>query len=132
MQKGKNMANEKYTQAQILNAILDACNDGAEFGTVPTDVVAEFCEKKIGQLQNKTSKVNATKVAEREEFFENIKAVIGVGRMTASEILKSYNATYGTDYTLPKITNALTAMGEKGTGEISRVMDKKTAWFSLA
>ena len=132
MQKGKTMAETKYTQAQVLTAILNACNEGANFGAIPTSVVADYCEKKIGQLQNKTSKVNATKVAEREEFHENVKAVIGGGRLTASEIVKAYNATYGTDYTLPKITNALTAMGEKGSGEVTRVVDKKTAYFSLA
>jgi hypothetical protein len=126
--------NVKVTQAQVLNAIIAACDDGAEFGSygVSTAEVKAYCVKKIVQVQNKKASVNPQKVAEKEEFFEGIREIIGAQTLTASEIMKAYNAQFGTDYSLPKITNALTAMGEKGTGDVVRTVDKKTAYFSLA
>ena len=126
--------NVKVTQAQVLNAILAACEDGADFGAygVDTDEVKAYCEKKIAQMQNKTAKVDSAKIAARAELFEGIKVVLDSNgnKCTASEIMKAYNADNATDYSLPKITNALTAMANDGV--VVRVVDKKTPYFSLA
>ena len=126
------MAKSTYTQVQILTAMLNHANEVDTIGGIPSAEVADFCEKKIAQAQNKKASVNSQKVAEKEEFFEGIREVIGAQSLTASEIMKAYNAQFGTNYSLPKITNALTAMGEKGTGDVVRTVDKKTAYFSLA
>ena len=126
------MAKANYTQVQILNAILNHAEVCSDFDGIPSSEIVDFCAKKIAQAQNKSAKVNSQKIAEKEEFFEGIREVIGGQSLTASEVMKAYNAQFGTDYSLPKITNALTAMGEKGSGEIVRTMDKKVARFSLA
>jgi hypothetical protein len=125
-------SNVKFTQATILNAILAACEDGADFGAygVPTAEVQAYCEKKITKLQNKVTKVNTAKAEARAELQTALKAILEKGAATASEVMKAYNTANNEEYSLPKITNALTAM--VNNGEVTRSVVKKVAYFSLA
>jgi hypothetical protein len=119
-----------YTQATILNGILAHADMCADFGGIPSEEVKAFCEKKLAQLQNKTAKVDTAKAEARAELFEDIKSILADGKATASEVMKSYNAMKGEDFSLPKITNALTAL--VNNGDVVRTTEKKVAYFDLA
>ena len=131
------MAN-KYTQKQMFEAVIALAK--GEHTDVPMSEVVGFAEKKIEQLAAKVSKVDTKKAEEHTALMDAIKVALynGGKPMTATEIMKAVNVANGTDYTLPKITAILRKMlptdekNPKGTGEVVRIMDKKSALFSLA
>ena len=111
---------EKYGMLRIL-----AENEG-------NDMLVEFCDNEIASLDRKSSKVDEKKNEEHSAIIDSIRAVLSATpNLSCSEIMKAVNSADGTDYSLNKISSMLTKMGEKGSGEVVKVMDKKTAKFSL-
>ena len=119
------MADKKITQKELYERIKAHMSTDNE--------VVDFCDKKIAQLNSKTSKADEKKSAEQNEIMESIKYVLSVkGGLSCTEIMKEVNATDGTDYSLNKISSMLRKLGSEGTNEVVKVMDKKVARFSLA
>ena len=125
------MAKSTKTQKELYEIIMNGMSDNAE--------VVAFCEKKIEQLANKSTKSDDKKSAEQRAVMDMIVAVLcGVDRMKCGEIMKSVNDANGTDFSASKINAMIAKMlppTEKypdRTGELVRIEDKKDVYFALA
>jgi hypothetical protein len=97
-------------------------------------ILEEFIGNEVALLERKASKVDSKKNEEHEALMSSIKIALynKGGKMTCSEIVKAVNTAEGADYSLNKISAMLTKMGEKGSGEVVKTMEKKVAYFTLA
>lgn len=134
------MAEIKYTQKMMFEAILAEVDRTDEIGGIPSAVFKEFAEKKLAQLETKSSKTDSKKSEEQRAVMDMIIAVLCNAEkpMKCGEIVKAVNAENGTDYSSSKINAMLRKLlpaDEKnpdGTGEVVRTMDKKDVFFALA
>ena len=101
------MAN-KITERDIYNAMID--------GTIDADVMVEFAEKKLAQLdkRNESAKVRAAKKrAATDDLTEKVFALLGdeaIDRVAIAEQL----ANEGLEVSLGKVTSRLSALVKEG------------------
>ena len=134
------MAEIKYTQKMMFEAILAEVDRTDEIGGIPSAVFKEFAEKKLAQLDAKSSKTNSTKSTEHKAVMDMIIKVLcnADKQMKCGEIVKAVNTENGTEYSSSKINAMLRKMlppDEKnpdGTGEVVRIVEKKDVFFALA
>lgn len=138
------MAKNTYTQKQLYEAVIAIAN--GETTPIPMAEITAFAEKKLEQLASKTGKTSAKKNEEKEAFFEVIRDVLAEAPdkgMSCAEILKDerilgFPWKDGKATSSSRLTSALTAMGAptdehpERLGDVRRVVDKKTPYFSLA
>lgn len=128
----------KYTQKQMFEGIIKMAN--GESTTIPPHKIVEFAEKKLEQLNGKTSKVNDKKAGEQRAVMDMIIATLcGAEKpMKCGEIVKAVNDAHNTDYSASKINAMLRKLlppddkNPDGTGEVVRTQEKKDVFFSLA
>jgi hypothetical protein len=126
------MAKVVYTQKMFYEEVMAAMADNAN--------VVAMCEKKLAQLDTKSSKTNSAKSTEQRAVMDMIIAVLCANDkpMKCGDICKAVNAENGTEYSPSKINAMLRKLlpsDEKnpdGTGEVIRTTDKKDVFFSLA
>ena len=126
------MAKVVYTQKMFYEEVMAAMADNK-------DVVA-MCEKKLAQLDNKSSKVDDKKSAEQRAVMDMIVEVLcGAEKpMKCGEIVKAINDAHNTDFSSSKINAMLRKLlpadekNPEGTGEVVRTQEKKDVFFSLA
>ena len=132
------MAKNEFTQKQMYEAIIAIANGATT--PIPMDKIAEFAERKLEQLENKSSKTDSKKSSEQRAVMDMIVAALCQADkpMKCGEIVKAVNATNGTEYSSSKINAMLRKLlpaDEKnpdGTGEVVRTTDKKDVFFALA
>ncbi len=101
------MAN-KITERDIYNAMID--------GTIDADVMVEFAEKKLAQLdkRNESAKIRAAKKrAATDDLTEKVFALLGdeaIDRVAIAEQL----ANEGLEVSLGKVTSRLSALVKEG------------------
>ena len=101
------MAN-RLTEREIYNAMIN--------GTIDPDVMAEFAEKKLAQLDKRNAtaaKRAAAKRAETDALLETVYGVLGDEPMDRTEIANVL-AEQGVETTLGKITSRLSALVKEG------------------
>ena len=101
------MAN-RLTERDIYNAMIN--------GTIDPDVMAEFAEKKLAQLDRRNAtaaKRAAAKRAETDALLETVYGVLGDEPMDRTEIANVL-AEQGVETTLGKITSRLSALVKEG------------------
>ena len=101
------MAN-KLTERDIYNAMIN--------GTIDPDVMVEFAEKKLAQLDKRNAtaaKRAAAKRAETDALLETVYGVLGDEPMDRTEIANVL-AEQGVETTLGKITSRLSALVKEG------------------
>ena len=95
-----------------------------------TEVIAVL-DKMIESLSKKSvSKADKARIEENENIRSTILEVLNGKRMRVSDITKAVNETLGTDYTSNKVSAQVTVL--KNDGVITREVEKKIAYFSLA
>lgn len=132
------MAKNEFTQKQMYEAVIAIVN--GESTAIPADKIIEFAEKKLAQLETKSSKTDSKKSEEQRAVMDMIIAVLCNAEkpMKCGEIVKAVNAENGTDYSSSKINAMLRKLlpaddkNPDGTGEVVRTMDKKDVFFALA
>lgn len=126
------MAEKKLTKKDKYGMLLGVLN-GEVLSEENKTILEEFIGNEVALLERKASKVDSKKNEEHESLMGAIKVVLhNTEKMTCTEIMKAINASEGTEYSLPKISAMLTKMGDKGTNEVVKTMEKKVAYFSLA
>ena len=103
------MANSKMTEREILNAVID--------GTVDADVLVEYAEKRIGQLdkRNAAAKVRAEKKrAEADELTEKVFEFVTSEGKNRAAITAEVNDALGLELTETKVGAKLTALVKAG------------------
>lgn len=126
------MAKEIYTQKMFFEEALVAMANNPK--------AVAMCEKKLAQLDNKSSKVDDKKSAEQRAVMDMIVEVLcGAEKpMKCGEIVKAINDAHDTDYSPSKINAMLRKLlpadekNPEGTGEVVRTQEKKDVFFSLA
>ena len=101
------MAN-RLTERDIYNAMIN--------GTIDPDVMAEFAEKKLAQLDRRNAtaqKRAAAKRAETDALLETVFSVLSDEPMDRTEIANVL-AEQGIETTLGKITSRLSALVKEG------------------
>ena len=101
------MAN-RLTEREIYNAMIN--------GTIDPDVMAEFAEKKLAQLDRRNAtaaKRAAAKRAETDALLETIYGVLSDEPMDRTEIANVLTEQ-GVETTLGKITSRLSALVKEG------------------
>ena len=101
------MAN-RLTEREIYNAMIN--------NTIDPDVMAEFAEKKLAQLDRRNAtaaKRAAAKRAETDALLETVYGVLGDEPMDRTEIANVL-AEQGVETTLGKITSRLSALVKEG------------------
>ena len=102
------MTSVKVTERDIYNSIIA--------GTVDQDVLVEFAEKKLAQLDRRNAtaaKRAAAKRAETDALLETIFSVLSEEPMDRTEIANVL-AEQGVETTLGKITSRLSALVKEG------------------
>lgn len=92
------MTTNKITERDIYNSILD--------GSFDVDVLKEFAEKKLAQLDRRNesaAKRAAAKRAESDEIAEGVFAVLTDEFQTRAQITEAYNEANDTDLSEAKI-----------------------------
>ena len=140
------MENKKYTQADIYTAIANYAQEVETINEIPSAVVIEFCEKKLTQLANKTSKSNSKKTTEQEAFMDTIRDVLAEGgengktcaEMLADPRIIGFAWADNKATSNSRLTSYLTKMGEptaehpERLGDVKKTVVKKVPYFSLA
>lgn len=127
------MAEKKLTKKDKYGMLLGVLN-GEIVSEENKTILEDFIGNEVALLERKASKVDSKKNEEHESLMSAIKiALYNKGdKMTCSEIVKAVNTAEGTEHSLNKISAMLTKMGEKGSGEVVKTMEKKVAYFTLA
>jgi hypothetical protein len=103
--------------------------------------VVEFCEKKIAQLDAKTSKTSGKKNDKHDAFMGAIKAILYSASkpMTCGEIMAELNknadlveTNEGKDFSTSLTSAMLRKLGDTGTQEVVKTTEKKVSYFALA
>ena len=130
------MANEKKnTQKDFYLAIRTMAEGGASFGEISADEMIEFCDKKLGQLENKASTGKDKASEERNAFIDVLLSVMEKG--------KKYQCCTLIDE--PEIAAFKWADGKKTSGQrcayilndmaknglVTKVTEKKVTYFSV-
>ena len=103
------MTNSKITERDIYNAMID--------GTIDPDVMVEFAEKKLAQLDKRNAsaaKRAAAKRAAGDELTEVIFGFVNEDPQTRGQIAAAYNAANDAELSDAKIGAKLTALEKAG------------------
>lgn len=127
----------KYTQKQMFEAVIGMAK--GEPIAIPKGKIVEFAEKKIEQLEKKSSSGSAKKNDEQEAFFEIIRDILSesadVKGMQCGAIAKDERAV-GFKWADGKETSPqrVSAMLKKlvDCGDVVKTTDKKVTYFRLA
>lgn len=93
--------------------------------------VLEVLDKMIESLSRKSvSKADKARAEENEGIRSAILEVLANGKARVSDITKGVNEVLGTDFTSNKVSAQVTIL--KNEGVITREVDKKIAYFSVA
>ena len=91
----------------------------------------EVLEKIKASVSKKSeSKADKARAEENGNIRNAITEVLEGGKMRVSDITKAVNEVLGTDYTSNKVSAQVTVL--KNDGVITREVEKKIAYFSLA
>ena len=127
----------KYTQKQMYEAIIGMAK--GEIGTIPMNKIIEFAEKKLDQLEKKSSSGSAKKDEEQEAFFEVIRDILAesadVKGMQCGAIAKDERAaTFAWKDGKETSSQRVSAMLKKlvDCGDVVKTIDKKVTYFRLA
>jgi hypothetical protein len=127
----------KYTQKQFYEAIIAIAN--GEQTAIPMDKVAEFAEKKLVQLENKTGKVGAKRTEEVDAFIDLIRDVLAecadargmqCGAIAKDARIAEFKWADGKETSSQRVSAMLKKMVE--SGDVAKVTDKKVTYFHLA
>jgi len=126
------MAKVTYTQKQFYEEVMAAMADNEN--------VVAMCEKKLAQLENKTSKTDTKKNEEHREVMDMIVSVLcnSDSPMKCNAIMEAVNAANGTKFSSSKINAMLRKLlppsdkNPDGSGEVIRTEKGKDVLFSLA
>jgi hypothetical protein len=127
----------KYTQKQFYEAIIAIAN--GEQTAIPMDKVAEFAEKKLVQLENKTGKVSAKRTEEVDAFIDLIRDVLAecadargmqCGAIAKDARIAEFKWADGKETSSQRVSAMLKKMVE--SGDVAKVTDKKVTYFHLA
>ena len=127
----------KYTQKQIYEAIIAIAN--GEQTAIPREKIAEFAEKKIGQLENKTGKASAKRTEEVDAFIDLIRDVLAecadargmqCGAIAKDARIAEFKWADGKETSSQRVSAMLKKMVE--SGDVAKVTDKKVTYFHLA
>ena len=133
------MAEIKYTQKMIYEAIFTHAQECGSIEGIPSDVIMEFAEKKLEQLANKASGGSAKKDEEQEAFFEVIRDILcecaDVKGMQCGAIAKDERAATftwkdGKETSSQRVSAMLKKLVDKG--DVVKTTDKKVTYFRLA
>ena len=116
----------KVTRVKALDKAIEV------LGTMEnTTEYIEVLEKIRAAISKKSeSKADKTRAEENGNIRNAITEVLEGGKMRVSDITKAVNETLGTDYTSNKVSEQVTVL--KNDGVITREVEKKIAYFSLA
>ena len=127
----------KYTQKQMFEAVIGMAR--GEVVAIPKDKIVEFAEKKLEQLEKKSSSGSAKKSEEQEAFMDLLRDVLvectDVRGMRCSEIAKDsrvaeFKWADGKETSPNRVLAYLKKMIE--AKDVVRVQDKKEVYFHLA
>lgn len=127
----------KYTQKQMFEAVIKMAK--GEAIAIPKDKIVEFAEKKIEQLEKKSSSGSAKKSEEHETFMDILRDVLvectDVRGMQCGAIAKDsrvaeFKWADGKETSSQRVSAILKKMCE--SGDVVRVTDKKVTYFHLA
>lgn len=121
-----NSTEVKVTRAMALDKaieVLETMENTAEYVEVLGKIKASVSKKSV-------SKADEAKAEENGNIRNAIAEVLKCGKMRVSDITKAVNETLGTDYTSNKVSAQVTVL--KNEGVITREVEKKIAFFSLA
>lgn len=102
---------------------------GAVEAVKANEEMSQFIAHQIEMLdsrRNSKSGKPTAKQVENEGLKDSIREILADGRHTCGEIAKAL------DITSQRCSALLSQMGEKGSHEVVKTMEKKVAWFSLA
>lgn len=127
----------KYTQKQMFEEVIKMAS--GEPTTIPMDKVIEFAEKKIEQLEKKSSSGSAKKSEEHETFMDIIRDVLvectdvrgmQCGAIAKDSRIAEFKWADGKETSSQRVSAILKKMCE--SGDVVRVTDKKVTYFHLA
>lgn len=127
----------KYTQKQMFEEVIKMAS--GEPTTIPMDKVIEFAEKKIEQLEKKSSSGSAKKSEEHETFMDILRDVLvectdargmQCGAITKDSRVAEFKWADGKETSSQRVSSILKKMCE--SGDVVRVTDKKVTYFHLA
>ena len=133
------MAEIKYTQKMIYEAIFTHAQECDNIEGIPSKVMMEFAEKKIAQLEKKSGSGSAKKNEEQEEFFEVIRDILAeatdvkgmqCGAVAKDERAASFKWKDGKETSSQRVSAMLSKMVTNG--DVVKVTDKKVTYFHLA
>lgn len=124
-----------FTQREEFNYIMEVCKDNER--------IVNFCQGRIEMLDKKsvsskggTSKTQVENQAICEVLLAELekvgKAVTISELMATSEVIRNYTLENGNPLTNQKISALFKLMGEDGTKQVVKVVDKKKSYFSVA
>lgn len=116
----------KVTRVMALDKaieVLGSMENSAQYIEVLDKIKASVSKKS-------ESKADKARAEENANIRSTILEVLGSNRMRVSDITKAVNEVLGTDFTSNKVSAQVTVL--KNEGSISREVEKKVAWFSVA
>lgn len=97
--------------------------------------MVKFLEHQVELLDNRKSGSGERKPTEKQKQNEGIKAeirsILENGSLTCGEIVKALESRLDMALTSQRVSALLSQMGEKGSREVTKTMEKKVAYFSL-
>lgn len=127
----------KYTQKQMFEEVIKMAS--GEPTSIPMDKVIEFAEKKLEQLENKSSKTSAKRTEEVDSFIDLIRDVLvecpkaegmQCGAIAKDSRIASFKWTDGKETSSQRVSAMLKKMVD--SGDVVKVTDKKVTYFHLA
>lgn len=127
----------KYTQKQMFEAVIGMAK--GEVVAIPKDKIVEFAEKKIEQLEKKSSSGSARKSEEHEAFMDIIRDVLvecadargmQCGAIVKDSRIAAFKWADGKETSSQRVSSILKKMCD--SGDVVKVTDKKVSYFHLA
>ena len=130
------MANEKKnTQKDFYLAIRTMAEGGTSFGEISADEMIEFCDKKLGQLDNKASAGKDKASEERNAFVDVLLSVMEKGKkyqcctLIDEPEIAAFKWTDGKKTSGQRCAYILNDMAKSGL--VTKVTEKKVTYFSV-
>ena len=133
------MAEIKYTQKMIYEAIFTHAQECGDIEGIPSDVMMEFAEKKLAQLASKSGKVSEARSAEVDTFLDLIRDVLAecsdvrgmqCGAIAKDTRISAFKWAAGKETSSQRVSAMLKKLVD--CGDVVKVTDKKVTYFHLA
>lgn len=133
------MAEIKYTQKQIYEAIFTHAQECGDIEGIPAEVMMTFAEKKLNQLENKSGKVSAKRTEEVDTFLDLIRDVLSessnvlgmqCGAIAKDSRIAEFSWADGKDTSPQRVSSMLKKLVD--CGDVVKTTDKKVTYFRLA